>query len=273
MNNFLALLFSEAAVSCYTESPHGYKVKTGPAKEDLFFCINELYPDRDNNPTKDWHDRNVPRRADANVCTFRNFLIEIDKMDLSDQIAYVRSRVPVSSIVYSGSASYHFIISLEQALPDYETYMHWSKRLLQLLPEADKMCKNPSRLSRLPYRLRPQTGKEQALIYLGTRIPNAELNARLPDEPKFVRPERTQDEIVSYNSPLISQAQVYPDKLMQERGIQSRNGFFYYLGCRMDELEYDQEKRFRIVQRAYESLYNTTDFTLEEALMAARVLS
>lgn len=271
MRQFLDLLFSPAAVTCYTESPFGYKVKTHPRKSDLFFCINELYPDRDNNPTKDWHDPSAPRRADANVATFRNFLLEIDDMPLDDQIAYVKSRVPVSTIVYSGGSSYHFIISLEEPLPDYETYMHWARRLLMLVPKADKMCKNPSRLSRLPGRLRLDTGKMQKLMFVGERVNNMHLDTILPSLPVYEKKERSQEEVREYITPLLIEASITPDDFMAKRNIHSRNGLFFYLGKRMEEINMGEEKKLSIVERTYNNLKDIEDFPFEEALLAARV--
>lgn len=270
MNNFLNLLFSEGAVTCFTESPYGYKVRTAPYPKDLYFCINELHPSRDLNPTKDWHSEFSPRRADCNVVTFRNFLIEIDTMPLSDQIAYVKSRVPVSSIVYSGGASYHFIISLETPLATYEEYMDVAKRLLMLLPEADSACKNPSRLSRLPGRVRPETDKMQDLIYLNGRIQNDLLIARLPELPERSTRIYTKDEKRAYVTPLILEAIHEPDAVMQRTGM-GRNRFFFWLYNRLEDVSASQELREKYVTTAYNNLKDIEDFTFDEALQAARL--
>jgi len=149
--------------------------------------------------------------------------------------------------------------------------MHWARRLHKLVPAADKVCKNPSRLSRLPYRFRPETGKEQALLFLGERIPNAQLNALLPEEPIYTKKERSAEEVRNYVTQLLIEASIMPDEFMSKRGLASRNQFFFYLGKRMEELNMQQDKKFDIVKRTYDNLYNTTDFPFEEALAAARV--
>lgn len=270
MNNFLNVLFNEGAVTCFTESPYGYKVKSRPYPEDLFFCINELHPERDLNPTKDWHDEFLPRRADCNVVCYRNFLIEIDGMPLEDQITYVKSRIPVSSIVYSGGSSYHFIVSLETPVKTYEEYMNISKRLLLLLPEADPACKNPSRLSRLPGRVRPETDKMQDLVYLGGRVSNDTLISKLPALPLIERRQYTPDEKRSYTTPLILEAIHEPDAVMQ-RSNMTRNLFFYWLYNRFEDAGIEPEKRERYVTTAYSNLKNIEDFSFDEALAAARL--
>lgn len=270
MSAFLGTLFSEGSTTCYTESPHGYKVKNAPYEADLYFCINELHPSADLNPTKDWHDRMVPRRADCNVVCYRNFLIELDNMPLEEQITYVKSRVPVTSIVYSGGSSYHFIISLETPLQNYEEYMNVAKRLLLLVPEADPTCKNPSRLSRLPTRVRPDTDKVQSLVYLNSRVPNAELLAKLPELPVTEKREYTQAQKREYVTPLILEAVHEPNKVMA-RSNMTRNLFFFWLYNRFEDAQVSKESRERYVSLAYNNLQDIADFTFDEALTAARI--
>ncbi len=270
--NFLEVLFDDGQVTCYTDTPYGYKLKSEPAPSDLFFCINALHPSLDLNPTKDWHNRNQPRRADCNVVCYRNFLIEIDNMELDKQIDYVKSLVPVSTIVYSGSSSYHFIISLEAPLLDYQSYMNLSKRIQLLVKEADPACKNPSRLSRLPDSTRPDTNKEQSLVYVGSRISVNALESILPilKEPIYNKPLMDIDKR-SFITPLLISAVVNPDEMMQLRGLSGRNQFFYWLGCRMAELDKPNDARVHYVELAYNNLISTTGFSLEEAMIAARV--
>jgi hypothetical protein len=191
-------------------------------------------------------------------------------MPLDQQIAYVRSRIPVSSIVYSGGSSYHFIISLETPLETYEEYMNVAKRLLLLVPEADPMCKNPSRLSRLPGRLRPDTEKTQDLIYMNGRIPNELLMARLPDLPEYTKREYTKDEKKQFVTVNVLTAIHDPQEVMNRTGM-GRNAFFFWLFNRFEEVELPEEKRAKFVSIAYDNLTSNNDFTFEEACAAARL--
>jgi len=270
MNNFLSTIFSEGTTTCYTDSPYGYKVKTEPSEQDIFYCINELHPNKDLNPTKDWHDLNQPRRADCNVVCYRNFLVELDNMPLMDQISYVKSRLPVTSITYSGGSSYHFIISLETPLKTYEDYMNMARRILAAVPEADPACKNPSRLSRLPYRLRPDTQKEQKLVYLSTRIKNSELEAKLPVTKVYEQKVRSKDEKRVYITPLILEA-VHEPNVVMSRSNMTRNLFFYWLHNRFEDIGLPPDSRHKYVELAYQNLEDIEDFTFDEACAAARI--
>lgn len=269
LKNFLSLLFDEGQTTCFSDSPYGYKVSHEPKSSDIFYCINALHPFKDNAPQKEWHNANVPRRADINVVCYRNLLIELDGMPLEDQVQYVTSLVPVSAITYSGKKSHHFIISLETPLKDGSEYREVSRRLHKLVTKADHSTKNPSRLSRLPFRTRPETNLEQRLIYLGERIPNAKLIKLLPEVPTYSN--SSTDETRTFLSPLIMRAVMSPDEMMQERGLGGRNAFFHWLGRRLDDVHMDLERKARQVVTAYQNLQDVEDFSLDEAMSAARV--
>lgn len=270
MRRFRNLLFEEDSATCYTQSPHGTDVAYYPNPEDLFFSINELDEYTDKEPTQEYHSPKRPRRADCNVVCYRNFLIELDGMPLEDQVAYVRSRVPVTSIVFSGSKSYHFIISLETPLATKAEYDDVARRLLALLPAADRSCKNPSRLSRLPFRIRPETGKEQELIYLGERVKNEELIVRLPQLAPQAAP-KSPAEVKLLVTPLIMDAADAPDEYIQKLGLQSRNKFFFWLYNRFKDAGMGEEAQWYYAEKAYANLKSTSDFSWEEARFAARL--
>lgn len=251
--NFLDTVLGEA--TCYTRNPYGTEVKLIPDWDDVFFSIN---------PMKD-------RRLDTNVTSFRNLLIEIDNMPLNEQELYVRSVLPVTSQVFSGSKSYHFIISLETPLPDIDTYRHTWLRMQKLLPKIDKACKNPSRLSRLPYRIRPETGVEQKLHFLGSRINTQEFLAMLPeieyDAPKATNVEKD----TSFISVNLVAFCAKPEDAIEQLGLAGRNAFFHYLGERLADLNLEADRRRFWVDLAYDSLASTKDFPRREAYAAARI--
>jgi hypothetical protein len=181
------------------------------------------------------------------------------------------NKIPVSSVVYSGGKSLHFIISLTEPLPNSVEYKNLALRLLKMFPQADKTCKNPSRLSRLPGVIRPETNKMQELRYLGNRVHLAELEPLLPPPlaPRSI--SFTADQRKNFVSSVLIEASNFPDDFMEKHDICGRNALFYYLGKRMDESNFTQEMREKYTLRTYNNLSDTRGFPLEEALAAARV--
>lgn len=266
--DFVNTLFEPDSFVCYTDHMNGYRAFKQPAAGDVLFSINSLLP-QDTQPTKNWHSKYSPRRADCNVAQFRNFLLELDGMPLEEQEKYVRDLVPVTSITYSGSKSNHFIISLETPLSGLSEYQTWARRLHKLVTKADHTTKNPSRLSRLPFRIRPETGLEQKLIYLGARIPNAQLEALLPELPAPT--QKTAEEKRIMVTPLLLEAVQEPDRAIRNFNLNSRNLFFYWLYNRFQDLSLSPEVRQHFVDTAYSNLKNKDNFSYEEALMASRL--
>ncbi len=126
------------------------------------------------------------RRADANVTTFRNFLIEMDgEENLHNQWRTATGvKLPFSTCTWSGGKSLHFIVSLETPI-DEKTWRRWSKALVKAVPGADASTTNPSRFTRLPGAVR-ENGNTQHLLYLGSRIANSIVE-------EFVRPHLEPD--------------------------------------------------------------------------------
>jgi len=267
LDNFLNLLFEPNEQTCFSHDLKGYKVTSYPALKDVYFCINALHPTEDRRPEQAWHRSNLPRRADHNVISFRNFLIEIDSMPLEQQIAYVTSKVPVSAITYSGGKSYHFILSLTTpATP--EKYREIALRLHSLLPASDSSTKNASRFSRIPTAVRPDTGKCQTLVELHNRISLQTLEPMLPlVKMQNVNPIKKEKSIISADAQEVVNR---PDVVMQRLNF-GRNALFHYLGQRLKELELDEEIKQELVDRAYANLSDATSFSLNEAYNAARI--
>ncbi|MBC7658948.1 MAG: hypothetical protein H7249_04505 [Chitinophagaceae bacterium] len=200
------ILFDEHEYTCLADSPKGTQVvpvKSFHPRSHSFFSINALHPYQDREPIADYHHPDRPRRADANVVTFRNILVEMDRISLADQLAWVvEKNMPFTSCVYSGGKSYHFILSLADALPDRASYDALVKRLYAVLGDRiDTACKNPSRFSRAPGHIRKETFKFQDLRELRGRVPNAKLEAWLTAAgapiPVESRPKPSQSSIPS----------------------------------------------------------------------------
>ncbi len=116
-------------------------------------------------------------RCAACVTEQRYTLVEFDALSLEGQAAFwtgvIKSHVlPVKSLVYSGSKSIHGLIEIRA-----ETIEEWNVAIEELhfatcnrnAPkeyQADRACRNPDRLTRLAGAWRPETKKNQSLLWL-----------------------------------------------------------------------------------------------------------
>lgn len=175
---FMETLFDPGEAVCFGASERSIKVTTQNANpgDYQFVSLNPLFLNLDRNPTETWHRPNIGRRADMNVTTFRNILIESDSGNLLSQYNYIsnKRKLPYSTLVFSGNKSLHFIISLKKPLRDKEEYKNLVERIYNRLGtrNIDESCKNPSRFTRMPCFLRGDTGKEQRLLKINGRIDN-----------------------------------------------------------------------------------------------------
>lgn len=254
VHSFLATLFDKDELTCFAHTPYETKLLYADLNRPpgAFFSINPMHT----------------TRADANVTAFRNIMLECDNMPLEQQIEYVTSKLPVSTIVYSGGKSYHFIISLADPCSTREEYDILVRRIHKLLPQVDPTSKNPSRFSRLPNVVRLDTDMMQRLIKVGPRISRATLEAVLPpsDAPK-VHEKSAQ----GFFSTLVTDAMFNPDAVMAKVGIQGRNAFFFWLGQRLAEGNASPSQKAAIVEQAYDNLRDKSNFPIREAKSAARV--
>lgn len=257
MEEFLNVLFNKNEQTCFSKNCYNVDLNSKPLRNDIFFSINPMQTSR----------------ADANVTCFRNFLIELDNMPLEKQIAHVTSKLPadlITSIVYSGSKSYHFIISLETPMNSIDEYRNVAKRLHTLFPEADSTSKNPSRFSRLPFRIRPDTKVEQSLIRLNGRIDTKAFLSALP----IIQENYIQQNIPAtkaWISTNLTYALEQPDEYMAERGFAGRNHFFFYVYNRLIDEGFQGPDIKHYIDYMYSRLKNKKDFTIAEAYTAARI--
>jgi hypothetical protein len=140
------------------------------------------------NPIKGW-------RVNANVTTFRSFLVELDSMPILDQHAYVqRMGMPYSLCVFSGNKSLHFAISLDRPIPDLKSFQFVGAWIANIMAEADQQPPRvPSRGLRFPGHLRRDTGKEQTLVEVRGRVRREDLNlwlSRHQDKRPIVSPPK-----------------------------------------------------------------------------------
>lgn len=247
---FLHVLFDEGQQTCFSSTPYGTEIKAEPGADDVYFSVNAMHTSR----------------ADANVVCYRNFLLELDSVPLDQQIALVTSKLPVSAITFSGGKSYHFIISLVEPVQTEADYRRIVRGLMEAVPEADRSTKNPSRLSRLPFAIRPDTGLLQDLVYLGNRIALAEL----PEPKPYHEPKPETKEVTYVKGQLLNVLHQGIDNYIASN-FGGRNQFFYWLGRRSSELGHSQAERKNLVDSFYAKMENKRNFGIREAYAAARV--
>ena len=102
----------------------------------------------------------------ANVTEFRHVLIENDDLPVEKQLAIIEQlMLPCAAVVDSGNKSIHAIVRIDAgtSLDDYkERVLILFDILEQHGLKADKACRNPARLSRIPGVYR--SGRRQRLI-------------------------------------------------------------------------------------------------------------
>lgn len=118
-------------------------------------------------------------RCGACVAAFRFALVEFDALPIAEQCAFwagviASGTLPLRSLVYSGGKSIHGLVEIGAADVDA-----WGKAIDKLLyavanptaPDAyraDRACRNPDRLTRLPGAIRPDKGTTQSLLWLAS---------------------------------------------------------------------------------------------------------
>lgn len=178
VTDFLSVLFSPGDFTCYAKKASGTTVfpVERPPHWVQFFSLNALDGTTDHEVVEEYHAADRPRRADANVVCLRNILLEIDGMPLDQQRPYLdASGIPWSTCVFSGSKSYHFVISVETPFRDRDEYDRVVGWIHNILSEIDHSTKNPSRLTRFPNVVRVDKGLLQELIEVRGRVRNADL--------------------------------------------------------------------------------------------------
>ncbi len=155
-DSFYNVLFNAKEKTCWSNTLFSTTLSPveTPQKEQ-FFVIN---------PMED-------RRADSNVTSFRNILVEFDSGTIEMQHALLQtSGLPYSTLTFSGSKSLHAIISVEPAIKTEQEYRAIAKAIYAKLPGCDTKVCNPSRFSRTPGAIR-DNGEVQTLMHVRGRIP------------------------------------------------------------------------------------------------------
>lgn len=126
-------------------------------------------------------------RCDASIADYRFAIAEFDEIDgkkfpHAEQLAFWHTIIAddlliVAALIDSGNKSIHAWLRVN--LPDatawvreVEEGMYDPETGRMALLGADRSCRNPSRLSRLPGHFRAEKGKLQRLLYLNPQIRN-----------------------------------------------------------------------------------------------------
>lgn len=175
MNKFTSLLFKDDSFICSGCSPYETESKgvADVTEDESYITLNTLVAGS--------------TRADKNVDSLRNFLVEFDEMAIDDQIDHVESiKLPFATCVFSGNKSCHFVVSLAEPVETREEYDNLVRWLYAAVPGCDPSCKNPSRFTRLGGGTH-KNGTKQDIIQLGSTVNKEDLIAWMGlqcDEPK-----------------------------------------------------------------------------------------
>lgn len=182
---FLELLYNPGELFCASPDKFGYKSLSLEEIEKEKFYLQL--------PDGSMHLHNIDDielvsinpingfRRDENVTSFRNFMVEIDNIPLSEQIKYIEDLgLPYSASVFSGSKSIHFVVSLIRPLPNESMWRYVAEWILNIVSKADAQNKNPSRSVRFPD-VKRKSGKMmfQKMIKLNRRIDQGVLSSWL----------------------------------------------------------------------------------------------
>lgn len=112
-------------------------------------------------------------RCDGAVAFYRHCLVEFDNLSREDQIRFwSAAKLPIRALIDTAGKSIHAWLDVPK-LFKVETCADWDRHIRVefyekvLVPMGvDRMCCNPSRLSRLPGAFRPEKNKFQKLLWL-----------------------------------------------------------------------------------------------------------
>lgn len=116
-------------------------------------------------------------RKDNNVKNFRYILLESDSLDKENQLKMlfdmIEHNIPIKMITYTGGKSFHALLKIN-GIKSVQEYKKYAEKILKIGDKLkvdlfDHACKNPARLSRVPWGSRRDNEYEmttQPLIYL-----------------------------------------------------------------------------------------------------------
>ena len=132
--------------------------------EDVKFCIN---------PLSTWRDG-------EHTTAINSLLFEVDDdIPIKEQIKlFERSKLPYTTMVYSGKKSIHVIVRFTEQLDEKWFRPTWkaiAKALKKHGIPVDPATMKIPQLSRVPNSIRPDTGKKQTLVFIKERVSMLEM--------------------------------------------------------------------------------------------------
>jgi len=117
------------------------------------------------NPFKVW-------KLDTNVTSFRNIVVEFDKgLTVEEQLPFVAdSGFPITTAVFSGNKSIHFVCSLSEPMASLEEFREVRRWIDIIFPGGDQSVKDPARFTRAPEGINEKTGRTQELVEIKQRV-------------------------------------------------------------------------------------------------------
>lgn len=207
-------------------------------------------------------------RKDENAYKYRNFLVEIDVGSQKEQMEYIKKLgMPYSAAVFSGNKSVHFLISLNEDLPNEDTYRKIAMWIQSIVTLADRNCKNPSRSIRLPGAMR-DTGKMQELLELRGAVELTKLREWLMRWPDLIPKPHVKSEI-STGDPRLSKLKPWIIKQLRD-GIdfsKGRNLTWFSFGCNFSIADFSESDTMEILENYF---VPQRDFTVREWKSAIR---
>lgn len=132
------------------------------------------------NPVRTWRSR-------ENVTAFRNLVVEHDVGTLDQQLDYMlASGFPITTAVFSGNKSIHFVCALSEPLADINEHYEVRRWLDIIFKSGDKAVKDPARFTRAPDALNSKTGAKQELLVCEKRVNKERLVAFLAKHAELV---------------------------------------------------------------------------------------
>lgn len=263
---FLQLLFDPQESTCFGVTERDWRVQPAhtPPVDAQFFCLNPLRTDCDLAPTAEWHREGLPRRADHNVISMRNFLVEFDRPGLTGaevQMEFVGATgMPWTTAVWSGGKSCHFVIALQESIATIPEFKALARSVVGYLG-ADSSCTNPSRFSRLGGAVR-ENGQGQRILELRERIPNDEFFRWMMTLPKQQMPAREFRVVKPGRSPS------HVTLLFAEYGPclgEQRTRALFAAACDLAECGYTLEGATKMLETTCARLYKQGEYPEDKA--------
>lgn len=119
-------------------------------------------------------------RAQDKIKKFKYMLFESDDLSKKEQLVIwidlINAGLPVKMITNSGNKSYHAIVKVPEGISSVKEYEAYTAKVFEKMTSVktnliDEACKNPGRLSRIPFGVRNDektnyTDVEQSLLYI-----------------------------------------------------------------------------------------------------------